>query len=96
MSWFSTTVHFNCKESFFVIFCVLFKYIFYNILEGDSVAGICYVGTRNTLFRIVFILAPLILYLILGNIALTQITGTSGQKKCKQNKLLMGTVAPKL
>ena len=81
MSWFSTTVHFNFKENFFVIFCVLFKYIFYNILEGDSVAGICYVGTRNTLFRVVFILAPLILYLILGNIALTQITGTSGPKK---------------
>ena len=60
----------------------IFLFIFYNILEGDSVAGICYVGTRNTLFRIVFILAPLILYLILGNIALlTQITGTSGPKK---------------
>jgi Frizzled/Smoothened family membrane region len=34
--------------------------------EGDSVAGICYVGTRNMTFNVVFVLAPLILYLILG------------------------------
>jgi hypothetical protein len=42
------------------------KSFFVLCLEGDSVAGICYVGTRNTTFLAVFVLAPLVLYLILG------------------------------